>query len=257
MLPVVPLCALLGLLIGSFLNVVIARVPDGRSIVRPASACPRCAHELSWWENIPVASWLVLRARCRSCRLPISARYPIVELLAAVLFGLVAWRVGARWVLPAVLFFTAASVALAFIDLDTRRLPNPIVFVTQAAVAVGLTLAAFADHTPGKLVRVAVGAAIASGFLFVLHVAKPGGMGFGDVKYAVAIGAILGWFGLWFVAVGLLAGFLIGSIVGLTQAAIARKLRGATMPFGPSLAAGAIFAVLWGQNVIDWYGGRL
>ena len=252
-----PICALFGLLIGSFLNVVIARVPDGRSIVRPASACPRCAHQLSSWENVPVASWLLLRGRCRSCRLPISARYPLVEILTAVLFGLVAWRVGARWALPAVLFFTAASVALAFIDLATRRLPNPIVFVTQGAVAVGLTAAALADHTPRKLVAVAIGAAVASGFLFVLHVAKPGGMGYGDVKYAVAIGAVLGWFGLWHVAVGLLAAFLIGSVVGLAQAAASGKLRGATMPFGPSLAAGALAAVLWGHHVIDWYRSRL
>jgi len=253
----VPICALFGLLIGSFLNVVIARVPDGRSIVRPGSACPRCAHELGWWENIPVLSWLLLRARCRSCRLPISARYPLVELLTAVLFALVAWRMGARWALPAVLFFTAASVALSFIDLDTRRLPDPIVFTTLGAVAVGLTAAALADHTPRKLVAVAIGAALASGFLFVLHVAKPGGMGFGDVKYAVAIGAVLGWFGLWHVAVGLLAGFLIGSVIGLVQAAVTGRLRGATMPFGPSLAMGALFAVLWGQHVIDWYSGRL
>ena len=252
-----PICALFGLLIGSFLNVVIARVPDGRSIVRPGSACPRCAHELSWWENVPVASWLALRARCRSCRLPISARYPLVELLTGILFGLVAWRMGPVWALPTVLFFAAASIALAFIDLDTRRLPNPIVFTTQAVVAVGLTAAALADHAPHKLVAVAAGAAIASGFLFVLHVAKPGGMGFGDVKYAVAIGGVLGWFGLWHVAVGLLAGFLIGSVVGLAQAATTGRLRGATMPFGPSLAAGALVAVLWGKPVIDWYSGRL
>ena len=255
--PLVPISALFGLLIGSFLNVVIARVPDGRSIVRPGSACPRCAHELSWWENLPVVSWAALRARCRACRLPISARYPLVELLTAVLFGLVAWRVGERWALPAMLFFTAASVALAFIDLDTRRLPNPIVFTTQGAVAAGLVGAALADGTPGKLVGVAVGAAAASGFLYLLHVAKPGGMGFGDVKYAVAMGAVLGWFGLGRVAVGLLAGFLAGSVVGVAQAVRAGRLRGATMPFGPALAAGAMFAIVWGQSVIDWYRGLL
>jgi leader peptidase (prepilin peptidase) / N-methyltransferase len=253
--PAVPICALFGLLIGSFLNVVIARVPDGRSIVRPGSACPRCAHTLSWWENLPVLSWVLLRARCRSCRLPISARYPLVELLTAVLFGLVAWRVGARWALPAMLFFTAASVALAFIDLDTRRLPDPIVFTTQAAVAIGLVAAALADGTPRKLVGVALGAALASGFLFLLHVAKPGGMGFGDVKYAVAIGAVLGWTGLGNVVVGLMAGFLIGSVIGIAQAVRAGKLRGATMPFGPSLAAGALFALLWGRPLLDWYTG--
>jgi len=251
----IPICTLFGLLIGSFLNVVIARVPDGRSIVRPASACPRCAHELGWWENIPIVSWLLLRAKCHSCGLPISARYPLVEALSAVLFGLVAWRVGWHAVLPAVLFFTGASVALAFIDLDTRRLPNPIVFTTQAAVGVGLVAAALAEHRPGKLVGVAVGAAAASGFLFVLHVIKPAGMGFGDVKYAVAIGAVLGWWGIGTVVVGVMAGFFIGSVVGVAQATRAGKLRGATMPFGPALAMGAVVGILWGSRIVDWYSG--
>jgi leader peptidase (prepilin peptidase) / N-methyltransferase len=251
----VPISALFGLLIGSFLNVVIARVPDGRSIVRPGSACPRCAHTLSWWENLPVLSWVLLRARCRSCHLPISVRYPLVEILTAALFALVAWRVGERWALGAMLFFTAASVALAFIDLDTHRLPNPIVFTTQAAVGIGLVGAALADGTPGKLVGVAAGAALASGFLFVLHVAKPGGMGFGDVKYAVALGAALGWFGIGHVLVGLFLGFLIGSVIGVVQAVRAGRLRGAKMPFGPSLAAGAIVTIAWGRPLIDWYLG--
>lgn len=253
----IPICALFGLLIGSFLNVVIARVPDGRSIVRPGSACPRCAHELSWWENIPIASWLLLRAKCRSCHLPISARYPLVEALTGALFALVAWRVGWHPELGAVLFFTAASVALSFIDLDTRRLPNPIVFTTQGAVALGLIVAALAEGRPGKLVGVAVGAASASGFLFVLHVVKPNGMGFGDVKYAVAIGAVLGWWGIGAVTVGVLAGFFIGSIIGVAQAARAGKLRGATMPFGPSLAMGAMVGILWGTAIVDWYQGLL
>jgi leader peptidase (prepilin peptidase)/N-methyltransferase len=120
-------------------------------------------------------------------------------------------------------------------------------------VAVGLVAAALAEHRPGRLVGVAVGAAVASGLLFVLHVAKPAGMGFGDVKYAVAIGAVLGWWGIATVVIGLFAGFLVGSVIGLTQAVRAGKLRGATMPFGPSLAIGAVAALLWGQPIAHWY----
>ena len=248
-------CSLFGLLVGSFLNVVIARVPDGRSVVHPPSACPRCAHQLSWYENVPVFSWLALRARCRSCHLPISPIYPTIELLTAVLFALIAWRVRFTAPLPAALWFVAASVALAAIDVSTRRLPNVIVFPTQEAVTGMLILGALARGEPRRILTVRAGAAAAAGFLWFLRRLVPKGMGMGDVKYAVAIGAMLGWYGLGRVALGVFVGFVIGSVVGVTQAAITGKLRRATIPFGPSLAAGAIVALLAGGPLIDWYRG--
>ena len=254
-MPVIVLCGLFGLLIGSFLNVIIARVPEGRSIVSPASACPRCGHELAAWENIPVVSWLVLRARCRSCQLPISAIYPAVEVLTAITFALVGWRVGWHAPLPAALWFASASIALSAIDLATRRLPNAIVFPTQEAVVGLLAIGAIAIGEPRRLRDVLLGALLATGFLWVLQRIVPRGMGMGDVKYAVAIGGLLGWWGLGRVAFGIFSGFLIGSVLGLAQAAVTGKLRKATMPFGPALAAGAMLSLLAGGPILDWYRG--
>jgi leader peptidase (prepilin peptidase)/N-methyltransferase len=252
---VVALCALFGLLVGSFLNVVIARVPDGRSVVHPPSACPCCGHVLSAWENVPVLSWLVLRAKCRSCHLPISAIYPAVELLTAVVFALVGWRVGWHAPLPAALWFAAASIALSAIDLATRRLPNTIVFPTQEFVVGVLAIGAIVTGEPRRLRDVLLGAALASGFLWLLRRIVPRGMGMGDVKYAVAIGGLLGWYGLGRVALGIFAGFLLGSIVGVTQAAMTGKLRKATMPFGPALAAGEQRQQRAGGPILHWYRG--
>src|SRR5580698_9168633 len=128
------LCAVLGLAVGSFLNVVIYRVPRGESIVRPRSSCPSCGAPIRERDNIPVVSWLVLRGRCRDCQAPISARYPLVEFSTGVLFGLTAWHFGADWALPAYLYLAAIGVALAMIDLDVHRLPNKIVLPSYAAV---------------------------------------------------------------------------------------------------------------------------
>ena len=244
---------LFGLLVGSFLNVVIARVPDGRSILRPPSACPRCGHELAPWENIPVVSWLLLRARCHGCGLPISARYPAIEVLDALLWAGLAVRVGWHPQLAAVLFLAAASVALMAIDIEHLRLPNPIVFTTQIAVAVLLVFAAVESHQLDRLATVAGGAALMSGVLLAIHVISPRGMGFGDVKYAVALGAVLGWYGMARVGLGLFLSFLAGAVVG-TVVLIVRG-RSKPFPFGPSLAVGTFVAISWGQPIIDWYRG--
>jgi len=147
---------LLGLAVGSFLNVVVARVPAGASVVRPGSACPSCGHEIRARHNVPVLSWLWLRGRCADCRSPISPRYPIVELLTALLFAAVTAELGADHRLtlaPALLYFTALGVALAAIDLDVHRLPNALVLPSYPVLAGLLVLAATLGHDPTLLVR--------------------------------------------------------------------------------------------------------
>lgn len=243
----------LGLIIGSFLNVVIARVPHGGSVVRPPSACPNCHNEIAWFDNVPVVSWLVLRARCRKCATPIAIRYPAVELATGLLFALDAAVVGMRAELPAVLLFTAGGVALSVIDIELFRLPTRIIYVTLGLVAAALVGAAVFGHHPRHLVTAAAGAAIATTALFLILMIYPRGMGWGDVRLAALLGAILGWYGLGRVALGLFGGYLVGAVVGLVIAAIKGKLRGTKMPFGPSLIAGTMIAVLWGGPILDWY----
>jgi len=250
---VVTVLTLLGLLIGSFLNVVIARVPEGRSVVRPPSACPRCGTTLAWYDNVPLFSWVVLRGRCRTCAAPISARYPLVELLTAVLFLIATLAVGLHAELPAVLAFVAAGVALSVIDIEHLRLPTPIVFTALVLVVGALVVAAIVTKRPSALVTVVGGAVAASAFLFAIAFLSPKAMGMGDVRLAAVLGALLGWYGMGRVALGIMLGFVIGSIVGIALSIVLRRLRGVKMPFGPSLIVGTFVAVAWGGPVIDWY----
>ena len=193
MAPLVAFCALLGLAIGSFLNVVIWRVPRGESVVSPPSACPGCHAPISPRDNIPVLSWLLLRGRCRSCGEPISARYPLVELLTAVVFGLLALRFGYTWQLPAYLYLGAIGVALAFIDLDTKRLPDRLTLPSYPVALILLGAAAFLDHTWDSWLRAILGGLAVGAFYFLLWFVYPSGMGFGDVKFAGVLGIYLGW----------------------------------------------------------------
>jgi leader peptidase (prepilin peptidase) / N-methyltransferase len=242
-----------GLVIGSFLNVVIHRVPAGLSIVRPPSRCPSCEQPIAPRDNVPVLSWLLLRARCRHCHAPISARYPAVEGATAVLFGLIAWRIGASWELPAFLVLTAGLVALSVIDLDTFRLPRQIIYVTGAAGTALLVVAAFADDDWTSLRDALIGAAIAFGVLLVIHLISPRGMGFGDVRLAGLIGLYLGWMEPREIAVGLFFAFLLASLIGVGLIALGLRSRKDRIPFGPFLAAGALLAVLVGPWVLDVY----
>lgn len=242
-----------GLAVGSFLNVVIYRVPAELSVVRPRSRCPRCETTLAERDNIPVLSWLILRGRCRTCQEPISARYPAVELLTGVLFAVMAARLGADWALPAFLVWTAGLVALSFIDLDTFTLPRKIIYVTGAMCAVLLAVAAVVDSDPRSLRDAVIGAAIAFAVLFVIHFISPKGMGFGDVRLAGLLGLLLGWLGLGHVGVGLFAAFLLASVVGIALIVTKRKGRKDRVPFGPFLAGGAYLAVLIGEWALELY----
>ncbi len=244
-------CSLLGLVIGSFLNVVIWRVPRGESVVSPPSACPRCGKPISPRDNIPVVSWLLLAGQCRTCNERISPRYPLVELGTAILFGLAAWRVGLAWELPAFLYLAAISIALALIDIDVRRLPNAIVLPSYAVATVLLGGAALVEGEPGLLVRMAIAGAALYAFYFVL--AFLGGMGFGDVKLAGVLGMYLAFLGWEHVVVGLFLGFLVGGLSGTVLMITRRAGRKSKIPFGPYMLVGAWLAIFVGDLIADTY----
>jgi leader peptidase (prepilin peptidase) / N-methyltransferase len=241
------LSGLLGLAIGSFLNVVIHRVPVGASVVSPPSHCPRCETPIRARHNVPVVGWLALRGRCADCALPIPVRYPLVELLTAVLFVLVTWRavqLDQLAALPALLFFTALGVALSGIDLDVRRLPNVLVLPSYPVLAALLALASAVTGDWTALVRAGAGAAALFGFFFLLALVHPSGMGFGDVKLAGVIGLLLGWFSWSALVVGAFAGFFLGAVVGVVVMAVGVGGRRTALPFGPFMVLGAL-AALW------------
>jgi len=252
----VGLCALLGLMMGSFLNVVIHRVPAGESVVAPRSRCPQCGTELSNRDNIPVVSWLLLRGKCRTCGTPISKRYPIVETLTGVLFGVIAARIGFEPELPAFLVLTAFLVALSGIDLDTFLLPKKLVWPALLAGIVLLGGAAVVESDTRGIIEGAAGSAIAFGILFLIHFISPKGMGFGDVRLAAVLGLYLGYLELPLVGVGLFLSFLVASVVGIGLMVLKRRGRKDRVPFGPFLAVGTGLAIVFGEAILRVYLGR-
>lgn len=250
---------IVGLLVGSFLNVVIHRVPLGASVVRPRSACPTCASPIAARDNVPVLSWLALRGRCRACGSGIAARYPAVELANAVLWGGLAWwglvADGPTAMLPLLLVVSSACLALFVIDLDVHRLPNAIVYPLYPVTVVGLAFAGLVSGAwawPGAL----AGAAIWTATTGALHVLTRGrGMGLGDVKLSPVLGAIVGWMGVGASASGLLAAFVIGGVVAAGLMASGRARRGTAVAFGPFLIVGAAIGLLWGPSLAGWYAG--
>lgn len=255
-LVLVGICALLGLLVGSFLNVVIHRVPAGESVVAPRSRCPRCGTELANRDNIPVVSWLVLRGKCRTCGTPISKRYPFVEALTGVLFGIMAARIGFDPSLPAFLVLTAFLVALSAIDLDTFLLPKKLVWPAFFSGVVLLGAAAVVQRDPRSAAEAAAGSAIAFAVLFVIHFISPKGMGFGDVRLAAVLGLHLGYLELPLVGVGLFLSFLVASVVGVGLMVAKKRGRKDRVPFGPFLAVGAGLAIVFGEPILRVYLGR-
>jgi leader peptidase (prepilin peptidase)/N-methyltransferase len=262
-----------GLLIGSFLNVVAYRVPLRRSIVSPPSACPTCGTPIRSRDNIPVISWILLRGKCHSCRSPISARYPIVELGTGAFFaavavwfgvstvstssttgiaattGIVSWIVG----LVAFLYLAAVSVVLALIDLDTHTLPNRIVLPSYLVGIALLGAASILSGDYGALLRAGIGMAALWLAYLAMALAYPGGMGFGDVKLAGVLGLYLAWVGWGALAVGAFAAFLLGGLfsIGLI---IARKAgRKSGIPFGPWMLAGAWVGIFFGESIASGY----
>jgi len=235
-----------GLAVGSFLNVVIYRVPRGESVVSPPSRCPSCGTAISPRHNLPVIGWLVLHGRCYDCKAPISKRYPLVEATTGVLFAALTWRLLALdlpWALPAYLYLAAAGIALSMIDIDVKRLPNAILLPSYAVVAVLLTVAAAGTGDWWPLGRAAIGAAGLFAFYFGLAFAYPAGMGFGDVKLAGVLGALMGYLSWSAPIVGTFGAFLLGAIVGVALILTSRGGRKTAIPFGPFMIAAALITV--------------
>jgi leader peptidase (prepilin peptidase)/N-methyltransferase len=245
------ICGVFGLVVGSFLNVVVWRVPRGESVVRPGSHCPGCDTELGAIENVPVLSWLVLRGRCRHCGNRISVRYPLVELATAALWVGLAARFGAVWELPAYLVLSAGLVALSMIDLDHFLLPNRVLYPTGIATTVLFGVATVADDRLDSLGRALLCGVVAFLVFFVIHVISPRGMGFGDVRLSLVLGIALGWLSWRHVYLGLFLGFLLGSVVGVLLIATGIKSRKDHVPFGPFLAAGTMVAIFAGTELLN------
>jgi leader peptidase (prepilin peptidase) / N-methyltransferase len=243
---------LLGLAVGSFLNVVIHRVPRDESLVAPGSHCPECGAAIRNRHNIPVLGWLMLRGKCADCERPISARYPLVEAATAALFVAVAAKFGFSWELPAYLYLAAVAIALAAIDLDVMRLPNAIVLPSYL-VAAALLVPAAVLHDDWPAILRGLVAAAALWLFYKLLALVPRGMGGGDVKLAPLLGFYLGWLGWSAVAVGAFAAFLLGGIVGAGLMAFRLAGRKSRIPFGPHMLAGAFLAVFAAAPIADWY----
>jgi leader peptidase (prepilin peptidase)/N-methyltransferase len=241
--------AALGAVIGSFLNVCIYRLPLQKSIVWPSSACPQCGRELSWYENVPVVSYLVLRARCRTCRAPIRIRYPFVEALTSAMFVLAWWYYGPGPLLASRLVFGCALIVLFAIDLEHQLLPNVI---TVPGIVVGFVFSFFTE--PGwtaSLLGILVGGgvlyAVAEGYYRIRH---EEGLGMGDVKMLAMVGAFVGWK---LALLTLMLASLSGTIIGLAMILVGRGTLKYALPFGTFLALGAAVAATVGSSLLNWY----
>jgi len=261
---VIGITGVFGVLIGSFLNVVIFRVPAKKSLI-PASRCPSCNAHIAPWQNIPIVSWLLLRGRCGSCRAHISARYPLVEAGTGIAFALVAawwlhfaplWQGGAvaAWILlVAYLYLAAISIALTMIDIDTFRLPNAIVLPSIAVLVLCFGAATLAGADPGHLLRAVFAGVAVTLFYGLFWFFWPGGLGFGDVKLAAVLGLSLGWLGWGAVAVGSFAAFACGGAFGIAMILVGKATRRSRIPFGPWMLLGAWIGIAWGESLMNWY----
>jgi leader peptidase (prepilin peptidase)/N-methyltransferase len=237
-----------GLALGSFLNVVAARLPERRSLVHPRSACPRCNQEIAWYDNVPLLSYALLRGRCRSCGEPIGLRYPAVELATGLLVAACFLRFGFSGRAFVASFFAATLVVLSAIDAERRILPDLIV-LPATLIVLAAQIALFPDRTV-EWVLASLEAAL---FLFLALLAYPRGMGMGDVKLALLLGAALGYAVAVGMMVGMLAGLVASTVLFARHGLAARKMG---IPFGPFLAFGALVALFWGEAMLDAYLSR-
>lgn len=236
--------AIVGAIIGSFLNVVIYRVPKKESLVRPGSHCPHCGKPVRWYDNIPILSYTLLRGRCRQCKRSISQRYPMIEFLNGALYLAAGFKFGLEWELLVALFFISVLVVIFFIDLDHFIIPNVIVLPAAAIV-----LAAMLAINPDRWLELILAGVLSAAFFFAIVMLVPRGMGMGDVKMMLLLGFFLGKA----VLVALFFGFLIGAVVGVTLMVVGVRGRKSQIPFGPFLATGAIIALFYGEWIIDKY----
>ena len=243
-------CGILGLAVGSFLNVVIYRVPRQESVVSPRSACPSCGAPIAGRDNIPVASWLLLKGRCRACEAPISRRYPLVELATAALFAGAGARLGFDASLPTFLFLLAGLVALSFIDVERLTLPKAIVYPLLGLVALSLEIAAMATGQWHRLFVAALCGLVWFLVFFALNFVSPRHLGFGDVRLVPVLGLALGWLGIRYVILGFFGANLIGAVIGVILIATKRMTRDQQIPYGVFLALGAALAIFAGPELL-------
>ncbi len=244
-----------GLIVGSFLNVVAYRIPRGLSVIRPRSACPGCGHEIRSRDNVPVLSWILLRGRCRDCGSGISVRYPLVEAGTALAFALLAVLLGASWALPAYWWAAGVAIALTLTDLDVRRIPDRILGPGVVVTAVLLTAGAFADGEPMALARALGGGTAYFALLFVVALAARGGFGFGDVKLGFLLGMVLAYRSWGVLVVGVFGAFAVGGLVAVALLVTRLAKRKDAIPFGPAMVAGAGLALACGEAIARWYLG--
>jgi leader peptidase (prepilin peptidase)/N-methyltransferase len=234
-----------GLIIGSFCNVVIYRLPQGKSIVTPSSQCRSCGNSIRPWDNIPVLSYFLLKGRCRICREPISARYPAVEFISGMLFVWLYFKFGFSMSFAVYALMASALLVVAWIDFDHKIIPN---LITLPGMAIGLGLSVWA--LPITPLASLLGLLIGGTLFYLIALVSKGGMGGGDIKLIAMIGTFLGWQGTLFT---IFSGAFLGALVGTMLLLLGRKGRKDKVPFGPFLSCGAILFLLSGDDLIYWY----
>jgi leader peptidase (prepilin peptidase)/N-methyltransferase len=248
--------ALFGLAIGSFLNVIIYRLPQHLSLSAPASHCPNCGKAIRMRHNVPVLGWLVLRGKCADCSSSISSRYPLVELITGVGFIAVTLRLNQLDLLPATpayLYFVAVAITLTMIDIDVHRLPDAIVLPSYVVLALGLTFAALISDHPSSLLRATIGGFGLYLFYWLMRLAYPKGMGGGDVKLAGLLGAMLAYLSYSSLLIGAFLAFVLGGIWSVALLASGKASRKSRIPFGPFMLAAAFISLFASTQVAGWY----
>jgi len=235
-----------GLIVGSFLNVCIYRLPRKEALSFPASHCPKCQTPLRFYDNIPLLSYLLLKGKCRYCQAPIAYQYPLVELLTGLLFMLTLIRFGLSWSSFFYALFLAALIVIIFIDAEHMLIPDKI---TLPGIGIGFS-ASLLSLIPLAWDQSLLGLLVGGGLLYLAAVLSKGGMGGGDIKLAAMMGVLLGWRK---VLLAIMAGASLGSIIGIGLILTGRKTRKDYIPFGPFLAWGGMIGLFWGNQIIRWY----
>jgi len=245
---VILMCGVVGLMVGSFSNVCVYRIPRGESVAFPGSHCPNCNHDIAWYDNMPLLSWIILGGKCRHCFGRISVRYPFLEALMGVSWAWLAYHYGLNPVLLQAIILVSLLWILTLIDLETGLLPNVL---TLPGIVIGLFFAwwlgFFMDALIGAVAGYGVFWLVAKVFLLITG---KEGMGYGDFKLLAMLGAFMGWQALPFIV---FASSSVGAIVGLAYLKLASKDRHAEIPFGPYLALSGMLWFLWGEQLLDWY----
>lgn len=252
--------SLFGLIVGSFLNVCIYRIPRGLSIIIPSSRCPSCNTPIKPWDNIPIVSYILLGGKCRFCKAKISFRYPLVELLNAIMYALILWRFDFGWHTVIYLVFSSSLIVITFIDLDFQIIPDKI---TLSGIPIGFLVGSFLLPDPFArssllgMKESLIGMVTGFGLFYLVAligsaIFKKEALGGGDVKMMAMVGALMGWKT---VLLTTFLGSLTGSIVGVLLTVLKGKDRKAQLPFGPFLALGTIITLFYGQEILSWYLG--